>query len=69
MHGFSASEGFGARSRELNELINRMREAGAQFELDLPTIVVCGNQSAGKSSLLEAICAVKLPRSDGTCTR
>ena len=43
--------------------------AGAQLSIELPTIAVCGNQSAGKSSLLEAICDVPLPRDSGTCTR
>ena len=43
--------------------------AGAQLSIELPTIAVCGNQSAGKSSLLEAICDVPLPRQSGTCTR
>lgn len=40
-----------------------------QFSLDLPSLVVCGNQSAGKSSLLERLCGVKLPRAAGTCTK
>ncbi|CAG8677411.1 4563_t:CDS:2, partial [Racocetra persica] len=50
-------------------ILNELRRIGAQFAVNLPTIVFCGNQSAGKSSLLEAISGVKLPRSDGTCTR
>ncbi|KDQ60443.1 hypothetical protein JAAARDRAFT_125646, partial [Jaapia argillacea MUCL 33604] len=37
--------------------------------LDLPSIVVAGNQSAGKSSLIEAISGVATPRDAGTCTR
>ncbi|KAG9296191.1 hypothetical protein G9A89_014783 [Geosiphon pyriformis] len=51
------------------KIINDLRNLGAQHEVDLPTVVFCGNQSAGKSSLLEAISGVQLPRSDGTCTR
>ncbi|KAF0427645.1 P-loop containing nucleoside triphosphate hydrolase protein [Gigaspora margarita] len=51
------------------KILNELRSLGAQFAINLPTIVFCGNQSVGKSSLLEAISGVKLPRSDGTCTR
>ncbi|CAG8461341.1 4208_t:CDS:2 [Dentiscutata heterogama] len=51
------------------KILNDLRRLGAQFAINLPTIVFCGNQSVGKSSMLEAISGVKLPRSDGTCTR
>ncbi|CAB4416615.1 unnamed protein product [Rhizophagus irregularis] len=51
------------------EILNKLRRMGAQSAVDLPTVVFCGNQSAGKSSLLEAISGIQLPRSDGTCTR
>jgi hypothetical protein len=54
---------------KLVNMVNMMRAAGAQFTLDLPTVVVCGNQSAGKSSLVEGIINIPLPRSDSTCTR
>lgn len=40
-----------------------------QTDIDLPTIAVIGNQSAGKSSLIESISGITLPRSAGTCTR
>eukprot|EP01083_Nonionella_stella_P035927 98012_1 len=50
-------------------LANRLSDLGAHCVIDLPTIVFCGKQSAGKSSLVEAISAVPLPRADGTCTR
>lgn len=35
----------------------------------MPTIAIIGNQSSGKSSVIEAICGVPLPRSTETCTR
>jgi len=35
----------------------------------LPQIALVGNQSSGKSSLIEAISQIKLPQSIGTCTR
>ncbi|EIW80172.1 hypothetical protein CONPUDRAFT_57692 [Coniophora puteana RWD-64-598 SS2] len=37
--------------------------------MDLPVIAVVGSQSAGKSSLIESISGIKLPRASGTCTR
>jgi GTP1/Obg family GTP-binding protein len=57
------------KARKLVALVNHLRDAGAQYSLDLPCMVVCGNQSAGKSSLLERLCGVKLPRAAGTCTK
>jgi hypothetical protein len=41
----------------------------ADVDLDIPAIVVMGWQSAGKSSLVEAISGITLPRASGTCTR
>ena len=38
---------------------------GLFIDLDLPTIVFIGDQSTGKSSVLEALSNVQLPRSDG----
>lgn len=57
------------KSRKLVTLVNQLRDAGAQANFNLPSLVVCGNQSAGKSSLLERLCGVKLPRAAGTCTK
>jgi vacuolar protein sorting-associated protein 1 len=56
-------------AQTLNEIVNRLRECGTEHILQLPKIAVIGNQSAGKSSLVEAISKVKVPRSMGTCTR
>ncbi|KAJ3192762.1 hypothetical protein HK101_005998 [Irineochytrium annulatum] len=66
---FLKTSAFGDRARRLVQLVNSMRDAGAHMDLDLPTVVVCGNQSVGKSSLIEALCGVVLPRAEGTCTR
>ncbi len=41
----------------------------AQVDIDLPQIAVIGSQSAGKSSLIESISGITLPRATGTCTR
>ena len=54
---------------ELIGLSAKLRTCGAHLHLDIPAIVVCGDQSAGKSSLIQRICGVNMPRSDGTCTR
>lgn len=51
------------------DLINRMHNTGVQVDMDLPQIAVIGQQSAGKSSVIEAISGITLPRSSGTCTR
>ncbi|KAH8117944.1 P-loop containing nucleoside triphosphate hydrolase protein [Phellopilus nigrolimitatus] len=42
----------------LIKLITELRALGAQADIDLPRIAVIGNQSAGKSSLVEAISGV-----------
>jgi GTP1/Obg family GTP-binding protein len=42
------------------EILNKLRRMGTQYAVDLPTVVFCGNQSAGKSSLLEAISGIQV---------
>jgi len=59
-----------ARSRrEINNVVKMLRDAGTEEVIKLPKIAVIGNQSAGKSSLIEAISQIRLPRGRGTCTR
>ncbi|SJL13186.1 uncharacterized protein ARMOST_16625 [Armillaria ostoyae] len=55
--------------RRLLDLINRLHSTGVQVDIDLPQIAVIGSQSAGKSSLIESISGITLPRATGTCTR
>ncbi|KAF2171690.1 hypothetical protein M409DRAFT_63305 [Zasmidium cellare ATCC 36951] len=55
---------------ELLDAVDRLRLEGCgDGELDLPQLIVCGDQSSGKSSVLEAISRVSFPASDTFCTR
>lgn len=55
--------------RKLNEVLQALCDCGIEQVIQMPKIVVIGNQSAGKSSLIEAISEIKVPRAQGTCTR
>ncbi|KAK8531695.1 hypothetical protein V6N13_131055 [Hibiscus sabdariffa] len=56
--------------RPLLDVIDRLRLLLVMKEgIQLPTIVVVGDQSSGKSSVLESLAGVNLPRSQGICTR
>jgi GTP-binding protein EngB required for normal cell division len=55
-------------TRRLNQ-IDQIRAKGVGDHISLPQLVVCGDQSAGKSSVLEGITGVPFPRQDGVCTR
>ncbi|KAF9525001.1 P-loop containing nucleoside triphosphate hydrolase protein [Crepidotus variabilis] len=55
--------------RKMLDLVNRLHSTGVQVDIDLPQIAVIGAQSAGKSSLIESISGITLPRASGTCTR
>lgn len=61
--------GYSKNINHLNALINNLRDLGAQLDINVPTVVVCGNQSVGKSSVLQSISGISLPRGHGTCTK
>lgn len=46
-----------------------LRKLGLGDIASLPQLVVCGDQSSGKSSLLKAISGISFPHNDGLCTR
>jgi len=46
-----------------------LRRVGTEMFLPLPKIAVIGNQGAGKSSLIEGISKINVPRAKGTTTR
>ncbi|OJD26516.1 hypothetical protein ACJ73_02097 [Blastomyces percursus] len=50
-------------------LVDKLRRAGLSSVLQLPQIVVRGDQSSGKSSVLEAITEIPFPRKENLCTR
>ena len=49
--------------------LTHLVDLSVQTDMDLPQIAVIGAQSAGKSSLIESISGITLPRAAGTCTR
>ncbi|KAK6305935.1 hypothetical protein J4Q44_G00228600 [Coregonus suidteri] len=51
------------------DLIDYLRSIGIDQDLPLPAIAVVGDQSSGKSSVLEALSGVELPRGNGIVTR
>uniref|UniRef100_A0A8C1N5F2 Myxovirus (influenza virus) resistance G n=1 Tax=Cyprinus carpio TaxID=7962 RepID=A0A8C1N5F2_CYPCA len=51
------------------DLIDTLRSVGIHKDLALPTIAVIGDQSSGKSSVLEALSGIALPRGTGIVTR
>ncbi|GER33067.1 interferon-induced GTP-binding protein mx [Striga asiatica] len=58
------------RIRPLLDTIDRLRHLNVVQEgIQLPTIVVVGDQSSGKSSVLESLAGISLPRGQGICTR
>ncbi|XP_009413805.3 dynamin-related protein 4C-like [Musa acuminata AAA Group] len=61
---------YNQRIRPLLDAVDRLRHLNVMQEgIELPTIVVVGDQSSGKSSVLESIAGISLPRGQGICTR
>ncbi|CAH0046486.1 unnamed protein product [Clonostachys solani] len=55
--------------RDVLDIIDSLRSQGISQYIDLPQIIVCGDQSSGKSSVLEAISGLAFPTKDALCTR
>lgn len=54
---------------QLLDEIDKLRAFGVNEFVSLPQLTVCGDQSSGKSSVLEAITEIPFPRKDNLCTR
>lgn len=54
---------------EILDVIDQLRLEGVSRYVDLPQLIVCGDQSSGKSSVLEAISGLGFPTKDNLCTR
>ena len=64
--------GFGLQtdtSVQRMSLISDLRSRGVEDHINLPQLVVSGDQSTGKSSVLEGLTGLPFPRQDGLCTR
>lgn len=62
----------GPCSQEKLHLLNAvdaLRCQGISHYISLPQIIICGDQSSGKSSVLEAISGVPFPVESNVCTR
>lgn len=55
--------------QEIITVNQKLKELGIEQTIQLPQICVIGDQSTGKSSLIEALSMIKVPRDTGCCTR
>ncbi|KAI5316818.1 hypothetical protein L3X38_036525 [Prunus dulcis] len=61
---------YNEKIRPLLDAVDKLRNLMIMDEgIQLPTIVVVGDQSSGKSSVLESLAGISLPRGQGICTR
>ena len=51
--------------RNMLDAVDDLRSVGINDIIPLPQIIVCGDQSSGKSSLLEALTGIPFPRDAG----
>ncbi|EON69688.1 hypothetical protein W97_08948 [Coniosporium apollinis CBS 100218] len=58
-----------ADQRKIMDTVGKLRRIGLTSVLQLPQLIVCGDQSSGKSSVLEAITQIPFPRKENLCTR
>lgn len=58
-----------ADTKRVLDVIDELRYQGISKYVDLPQIIVCGEQSSGKSSVLEALSGMPFPTKDTVCTR
>ncbi|KAH0558671.1 hypothetical protein GP486_004679 [Trichoglossum hirsutum] len=56
-------------NQEIIDLIDQLLECGINKSIGIPQIVIVGDQSSGKSSLLQSLTDIPFPVGDGLCTR
>lgn len=64
-----ATPHYGLGNQRMLEKIDKLFACGVGAQVALPQIVVVGDQSSGKSSVLEGLIKKPLPRDSGLCTR
>ncbi|KAF9335839.1 hypothetical protein BGZ91_010307 [Linnemannia elongata] len=55
--------------QQVIDTINRIQNHGLPHKLSVPKMVIIGDQSSGKSSVLEALTKLSFPRDKDMCTR
>ncbi|KAK6496979.1 hypothetical protein TWF481_001958 [Arthrobotrys musiformis] len=67
---FSNLEALDSAARsQLFDIIDKFRELNISEDISLPQLVVVGDQSSGKSSLLEGLTEISFPVASDLCTR
>ncbi|OTA56465.1 P-loop containing nucleoside triphosphate hydrolase protein [Hypoxylon sp. EC38] len=66
---YRALEQLHEEQKDLLDTIDKLRSHGLHYPLDLPKIVVVGDQSSGKTCLLEALSGFRFSAKDGLHTR
>jgi hypothetical protein len=64
-----AFQAIGQQLKEVNDTLGTLQSLGIQHVASLPELVLVGDQSAGKSSIMSAIAGLNLPHNTGVCTR
>lgn len=65
----SSFQDIGKKLKACNDTLGELQQLGVSHDVQLPELVLVGDQSAGKSSLMSGLANLDLPRSEGTCTR
>lgn len=55
--------------RSYHDTLGTLQQLGISHDVHLPELVLVGDQSAGKSSLMSSLADLSLPHSESTCTR
>ena len=58
-----------SKVKDCNDVLAELQQLGLREFAKLPNLVMVGDQSAGKSSLMSGLAELDLPRSGGVCTR
>ena len=66
---FNIADDLEVNARPFLDLVDALRKYGVGKEIHIPQIAVMGDQSSGKSSVLEAISGIQFPRGTGLVTR
>ncbi|KAL4869856.1 hypothetical protein BDV12DRAFT_70161 [Aspergillus spectabilis] len=65
----AATDLYNEKRARVLEVIDKLRELGVSESVSLPQLVVVGDQSSGKSSLLEGLTGLSFPVASDLCTR